>query len=63
MSFGPVYLNKNSKDILKQTVFVSFAQGSPGFGIPGQPGPKGENGERVSHTLFLCCSLTAWNYS
>lgn len=22
-------------------------QGSPGFGIPGQRGPKGENGERV----------------
>lgn len=24
-------------------------QGSPGFGIPGQRGPKGENGERVGH--------------
>lgn len=23
-------------------------KGNPGFGIPGQPGPKGESGERVS---------------
>ncbi len=25
-----------------------FLKGSPGFGIPGQAGPKGESGERVS---------------
>lgn len=30
----------------------SDVQGSPGFGIPGQQGPKGENGERVSHLLL-----------
>ena len=32
-------------------------QGSPGFGIPGQRGPKGENGERVSYNLTFkpCC--------
>lgn len=29
------------------------AQGSPGFGIPGQRGPKGENGERVKNHLTL----------
>ena len=33
---------------------VGFLQGSPGFGIPGQQGPKGENGERVSASLPVC---------
>lgn len=28
--------------------FLRLLKGSPGFGIPGQPGPKGETGERVS---------------
>lgn len=28
--------------------FLGSLKGSPGFGIPGQPGPKGESGERVS---------------
>lgn len=31
-----------------KTLEVFNVQGSPGFGIPGQQGPKGENGERVS---------------
>lgn len=33
---------------------VGFLQGNPGFGIPGQQGPKGENGERVSASLPVC---------
>lgn len=28
--------------------FCFFFQGSPGFGIPGQPGLKGDPGDRVS---------------
>jgi len=28
--------------------FSGFLKGNPGFGIPGQPGPKGDSGERVS---------------
>lgn len=39
---------------------VFIFQGSPGFGIPGQRGPKGENGERVS--LSACCHHAALNY-
>lgn len=27
---------------------IFFFQGSPGFGIPGQPGLKGDPGDRVS---------------
>ena len=32
-------------------------QGSPGFGVPGLQGPKGENGERVSHKKTLFCDV------
>lgn len=28
-------------------IALGSLKGSPGFGIPGQPGPKGESGERV----------------
>lgn len=34
-----------------------FGQGSPGVGLPGQPGPKGEQGDRVSipnERSFVC---------
>ena len=32
-------------------------QGSPGFGVPGLQGPKGENGERVSHPKIMFCDV------
>ena len=32
-------------------------QGSPGFGVPGLQGPKGENGERVSHPEIFFCDV------
>lgn len=38
-----------------------IVQGSPGFGIPGQRGPKGENGERVCHHLTLQPLLPSYN--
>lgn len=37
-----------ARHALALCLFFFFLQGSPGFGIPGQPGLKGDPGDRVS---------------
>lgn len=39
------------KAALARPCIPLFFQGSPGFGIPGQPGLKGDIGDRVSGTM------------
>lgn len=50
-------IKKGASLIQLKTLKVFNVQGNPGFGVPGQQGPKGENGERVSLKLSTCVAV------